>query len=876
MNRERWRQVDRIFEGWLERPVEERSAFLDRECAGDGELREEVESLLAAHGKEDSFMERPASAEAAQLVLKSEADTLVFDGDAEAFVGQSVGNYKVSKKLGAGGMGEVYLAQDARLARPAALKLLARHLTSDEERVRRFRQEALAASALNHPNIITVYDIGKWQGRDFIGTEYVEGVTLRTRMRDRRLPLAAAIDVSLQIARALSAAHSAGIVHRDIKPENVMVRPDGLVKVLDFGIAKCAEPTCAPDSSSAWIKTATGVVMGTTSYMSPEQARGEDVDARTDIWSLGVILYEMIARRLPFPGKTPTERIAAIIEREPEPLSKSRQAVPAELERIVSRMLQKNREQRYSRATEVVEDLDKVRAALGEERPSRFSLPAHTRGPLFSRRRGALAVAALSLMIAALAAGLFAVRSGAGGGAIDSIAVLPLTNVGGSADDEYLSDGITESIINSLSQLPSLKVMSRGSVFRYKGQEVDARAVGNTLGVRTLLTGRLTQRGEGLFVSVELVDARDNSQLWGGQYSRKLKDLLALQNEIARDVSRKLRSRLSGAEEQRLARNYTENVGAYQLYLKGRYHLQKNTRSEIQIGISYFTQAIEVDPSYGLAYAGLADAYRMLAISGEMTPMEFLPQGKAAAQKAVEIDDRLAEAHAALGLINFWYDWNCDAAENQFRRALELGPNSADAHEAYAQVLSYTERHDEAIVEIRRARELDPLNLRTSAIEGSMLINAGRADEALDQLRRTLEFEPNYWFAHSFAASAYIEKRMFSEAIAEARMAREFPGVPTRPTAFLGYALAKSGRWEEARAELEGLLKLSQQRYVSSYSIATIYNGLGERVETLQWLERGYREREPRMVFLKAEPTWNNLRGDPRFQDLLRRVGLPQ
>ncbi|HZN10257.1 MAG TPA: protein kinase, partial [Blastocatellia bacterium] len=775
----------------------------------------------------------------------------------------------------AGGMGEVYLAEDTRLNRPVALKLLSTHLTADEGRVRRFRQEALTASALNHPNIITVHEIEEGGDRPFIATEFVDGVTLRTLMRGRRLSPAEALDIALQVAGALAAAHNAGIIHRDIKPENVMVRPDGLVKVLDFGIAKHTESARGRDSKESWVKTATGVVVGTTAYMSPEQARGQKVDARTDIWSLGVILYETVARRLPFPGETPAERVAAILERQPEPLSRLRRGVPPELERIVGRALAKNRDKRYPRVAEMAEDLRKLRATLGDERPFRFTLPAPARGLLFySRRRVVMLAVLLLVMTAALTAGIYFLHPGAGGAPITSLAVLPLANAGGSADTEYLSDGITESLIDSLSQLPNLKVMSRNSVFRYKGQEVDARTVGSTLGVSAVLMGRLVRRGDDLTVSVELVDAGDNSHLWGRQYRRKMADLLALQSEVTRDVSRKLRARLSGADEQRLAKNYTGNPEAYQLYLKGRYHLLKNTRPEIQTGVSYFRQAIEVDPAYALAHAGLAEAYRVLAIAGEMPPTELMPQAKAAARKAVEIDDGLAEAHTALGHVIFWHDWDWDAAEDRFRRALELDPNSADAHEAYANVLSYTGRHAEAIAEIRRARELDPLNPRINVIEGVMLINAGRADEALDRLRKTLQLEPNYWFARQYAASAYIEKGMYPEAIAEAREARGFPGVPTRPAAFLGYALAKSGRRAEARAELEGLLKLSKERYVPPYNIAMVYNGLGEREETLEWLERGYREQEPRMVFLKVAPNWNTLRDDPRFQDLLRRVGF--
>jgi serine/threonine-protein kinase len=866
MNRERWRQIDRIFDRAMESPPEERAAFLDRECAGDGKLRAEVESLLAHYAQEDDFMEQPATADAARLMLKREA---------EMFVGRTVGNYRITKRVGTGGMGEVYLAQDSRLARPVALKLLAAHLTADEDRVRRFRLEALAASALNHPNIITVYEIGQCQGRDFIATEYVEGVTLRVRMRGRPLSIAASLDIALQIASALAAAHGAGIVHRDIKPENVMMRPDGLVKVLDFGVAKQAEPVSGRDPKQQWIKTTTGVVIGTTSYMSPEQARGEEVDKRSDIWSLGVILYEMVGRRLPFPGHTPTDRMAAILERQPEPLSKLRRGIPAELERILNQALAKERGERYATAADLTKDLRRLRATLGDERPMLFALPTLARRPLSYRRRAVVAMATLSLLITVLVGALFYLRP-SGSAAINSLAVLPFVNIGDNADAEYLSDGITEDLINNLSQLPELKVMSRSSVFRYKGREVDARAVGDALRVQAVLTGTIAQQSDDLSVSVEMADARDNSHLWGGKYKRKLTDIVVLQGEITRDVSRKLRERLSGADEQKLVKNYTENPEAYQLYLKGRYHVLKLTRSEVQTGVSYFQKAIGVDPSYTLAYVGLADAYRVLALAGEMPSTEELPKAKAAAEKAVALDENLAEAHAVLGFIIFWYDWDWKAAEDQFIRALELDPNSAETHEAYAHLLSYTGRHAEGLAEIKRARELDPLNMRTNALEGAMLINAGQADNALVRLREALELESDSWFVQEYAASAHIEKGMFAEAVTEARKARDLSEYSTRPTAFLAYSLAKSGRRAEARAELEGLLKLSTQRYVSPYNIAMIYNGLGARDKMLAWLERGYQQRDPRMVFLKVEPKWNNSRDDPRFQDLLRRIGLLQ
>ena len=865
MDRERWQQIDRISESARSRPPEERAKFLDEECNGDDELRRDVESIIA-HADAVGFMERPLAEEAAQLIVR----------DNTQLVGRTIKHYKVLKPLGAGGMGEVYLAQDTRLSRPVALKLLPSHLTTDRERVRRFRQEALTVSALNHPSILTVHEIEDEGDRPFIATEFVDGETLRTRMRGQTLPLHEVLDIAVQVAAALSASHNAGIVHRDIKPENVMIRPDGLVKVLDFGIAKYADPTPGHDSKETWVKTATGVVVGTTAYMSPEQLRGQKVDARTDIWSLGVILYEMVVGRSPFPGETPAERVAAILERQPEPIGKSKRDVPAELERIVARALAKNREQRYARVADMAEDLRKLRTSLTDERTSRTTLKSSHGLELVKRRTILVAAVLLLALTAAVIAGVYLLRRDTNRGQITSLAVLPIVNAGATADAEYLSDGITASLIDSLSQLPNLKVVSRNSVFRYKGQEVDARTLGNTLGVTAVLVGRLEQRGDNLTMMVELVDASDNSHIWGGQYSRKMADVMALQSEVSRDVSRRLRARLSGADEQRLGKTYTDNAEAYQLFLKGRYHLLKNTRPEIETAVSYFQQAIVIDPLYAPAHSGLSEAYRVLAIAGEVPPTSIMPQARDAALKAVEIDDKLAEAHTALGQVIFWYNWDWETAEKEFKQALELDPNSADTHAAYATLLSYTGRHEEAIAEIKRARERDPLNPRTNVIEGVTLINAGRPDEALARLHDTLKLEPNYWFARQYIASAYIDKGMYSEAMAQAREAKEFPDTPTRPVAFLGYALAKSGRRAEAQAELDALLKLSKERYVPSYNIAMIYNALGEGDVTIEWLERGYREKEPRMVFLNVERKWNNLRSDPRFQDLLRHVGFTQ
>ena len=459
---------------------------------------------------------------------------------------------------------------------------------------------------------------------------------------------------------------------------------------------------------------------------------------------------------------------------------------------------------------------------------------------------------------------------------IESIAVMPFENQSGSVDVEYLADGMTDMLINSLSELPNLNVKARSSVFRYKGKDIELPKIGQELNVQAILTGRIVQRADNLTLHWDLVDAKTEIHLAGGQYDRKLADVVALQSEIARDVARKLGGRLSGADEQKITKTYTTNPEAYQLYLRGRFHILKNTPSDTLRAIPYLEKAIALDPRYALAYVGLADAYRGLALGSEMRPAENFPKGKAAAQKALEIDGSLAEAHAILGWITFWYDWDWAAAENECKRALELDPDSGDAHMVYAHLLSTTGRHQEALAEAKRASELDPLNLRNLVIEVSFNIYAGQADLALSKLDKVFELDPNYWWAHQWVARAYLEKGEFGKAVGSARKAIELNDENSRSFAYFGYALARSGRQREARAELEKLLKRSSERYTSPVSIAIIYIGLGERSEALKWLERGIEQREPRLVFLKVEPVFNDLREDSRFVTIMRRVGFPE
>ena len=799
-----------------------------------------------------------------------------------------LGKYKLIQPLGSGGMGEVYLAYDERLERKVALKILPAELINDSERMHRFDQEARAASALNHPNIITIHEINSTGDIHFIVTEFIEGQTLRQKWQ-RPSNIHQVLDIAIQVAAALDTAHRKGIIHRDIKPENIMVREDGLVKVLDFGLAKLTEekgggPVDTQSPTRVLLKTAPGSVMGTVYCMSPEQARGTNVDGRTDIFSLGTLLYEMVAGKLPFAGETASDVMAAILKSDPAPLSVHDQKVPVELERIVGKALAKDREERYQTARDLLIDLRQLRKQI--EVQTEMDRTASTQGPGVLPTRNAAypteglrknrtwLVVAASVLITAIVLSAWYLTGRSTSAAVDSIAVLPFVNASGDPDVEYLSDGITESLISSLSQLPELKVKARTSVFRYKNQEIFPQKIAQELNVQAIVIGRVVQRGNDVTLHVELVEAATENILWKTDYNRQMTNLVSLQNEIARDVSDKLRVRLSGSDVRKLARNYPGNAEAYQLYLKGRYHVFKLTPAETQRGISYFQQAIQIDPTYALAFIGLSEAYRSLALAGEMIPTEFLPKAKTAALKAIELDNALSEGHTALGVAMFWYDWDWQGAENQYKRALELNPNSSDAHLFYAHLLSNTGRHEEALTEIHRARELDPLSPFLNSLEGQFLLHSGRIDDALARLQQTFALAPDFWFPHGFAANAYIEKAMYSEAIAEARRGTELSGRQTSTKSITGYALAKLGKLDEARAILDELLQLSKERFVPAYHLALVYNGLGEHDETFAWLEKSYQQRDPKMAFLLVDPKWKNLRADARFQDLLRRVGF--
>ena len=676
--------------------------------------------------------------------------------------------------------------------------------------MRRFVREARAASALNHANVAHIYEIGQSDGLHFIAMEYVEGQTLAARISGRPLDPADIVDIGIQVADALDEAHRKGITHRDIKPANIMLTPRGQAKVLDFGLAKVTRPEGQAIGSdiSTVVKTETGVVMGTVQYMSPEQVLGQDVDHRTDIFSLGVVLYEMATGRLPFSGSSVSETTNRILHGQPDAIARFNYNVPPELERIIRKCLEKDRERRYQSARELLVDLRNLK----RESDSRVTVAEKTDRPQNPWRRTALVASALTILVLGGVALYPRIGSRA---VIDSLAVLPFVNVSGDPNTEYLSDGMAESLIISLSRLPHLKVISLSSVLRYKGREIDPQSVGRDLGVRAVLMGRLVQRGDSLSIGAELVDSRDKSHIWGEQYNRKLADVLAVQEELSREISEKLRLQLSGEDKQRLSKRFTSNHDAYQDYLHGRYYWNKRTLDGFKRAIGYFDRAIEKDPAYALAYSGLADCFSTRGLrEWDLPPRDAFPKAKAAATKALVIDDTLAEAHTSLAFATWYYDWDWRAAETEFKRALELNANYPVAHQWYGSYLSSMGRHEEAIAEKRRAVELDPLSLVMNRSAGWTFYFARRYDEAIEQYRKTLELDPNFALAHLWLGEAYKQKGMHQEAILELHKASVLSGEDHAKLAALGHAYAFSGRRAEATKILEKLEEMSKRSYV--------------------------------------------------------------
>lgn len=794
----------------------------------------------------------------------------------QQMIGRAISHYRILQKLGAGGMGEVYKAEDVRLRRVVALKFLSEELSDDAAAVERFQREALAASAINHPNICVVYDIGEHDGRRFIAMELLEGTPLNRLIARGALPTAQVLELGIELADALEAAHAHGIIHRDIKPANAFVTEGGHAKLLDFGLAKpLPGPNAMAETTEAQLSSP-GTVLGTLGYMSPEQVRGEPLDARSDVFSLGALLYEMAAGRQAFAGVTPGTIQESILNRTPASLGRVSPDSPPRLEEIINKALEKDPRLRYQRASDLRADLQRVKRDSGV---STTFAPAPTdahgvRAGIWWQKRSVLAEAAVALAVL-LGAGAWFAASYPKRQAIDSVAVLPFVNTSANPDTEYLSDGITESLINALSQLRSVRVTARSTVFRYKGKDVDPQTIGRQLGVRAVLSGRLLQKDGTLIIRTELTDVSNGTQLWGNQYTRQIADLFGLQDELSQEISEKLRLRLTPEDKQRLTKRYTDSPEAYQLYLKGLYYWNKRSADGVQRSLEYFNRAIDADPTYALAYAGLADSYNFMSFVNLLPPREAAPKAKAAAAKALDIDDSLAQAQTSLAYVSFTYDWDWPAATQHVDRAIALNREAVMNHPYYPFYLTVAGRSEEAIRVARRALDRDPISAALSHTLAVQLVLGRRLDEGIEECRRTIELDPNFAFAHDVLAATLAAQGLYAQALPSAEKAVALSGGTALPLADLAYIHGRLGHADEARRMLQTLATASTQRYTPAVALAIVYVGLGENDRALDWLEKAYEERSIRLAYLRREPIWDRLRQEPRFKDLLRRIPLP-
>jgi serine/threonine-protein kinase len=753
-------------------------------------------------------------------------------------VGQTVSHYRIIAKLGGGGMGVVYKAEDTKLGRFVALKFLPEGMAFDREAVKRFEREARAASALDHPNICTIYEIGEHEGKPFIAMQCLEGETLKYRIGNRPMPADEVLRLGTQVAEALAAAHAKDIVHRDIKPANVFVTQHGQAKVLDFGLAKLLPR--ADDVTASATLTEAGAAPGTLPYMAPEQLRGQPVDARTDIYALGCVLYEMATGKRPFRAELATELSSDILNKTPVPPVRLNPEVPAKLEDIVLKCLEKDPENRYHSAKELMVDLRRLAKAAPEV------TRAESGRQRVTRRRPR------------------------------SLAVLPLANLSRDPEQEYFADGMTEALITDLSKIGALRVISRTSAMRYKGTDKSIPEIARELNVDAIVEGSVLRVGERVRITAQLIHATTDEHLWAESYDRILSDVLALQSDVARAIAQEIKIKLTPQERARLARPGRLNPEAHDAYLRGRFHWNKRTEAAVKKAIEYFQQAIESDPGYAMAYVGLADSYNILGYYAMLPPKESFPKTKAAALRALELDNTLGEAHTSLGNAICYYDWDWLAAEKEFKRALELNPRYPVAHLWYAFFLTGRGHHAEALSHARQAEQLDPLSVLVMALVGWLAYYARKYDEAMEQCQKAIEMDPSFAPAHSWLSMALEQRGRYQEAIEESQKAVTFSGGSPHYRASLAYAYAVSGGVDEAYKVLDELNGLSGRMYVSPYYRAEIHAGLGERKEALAWLEKAYEERANLLVFLQVEPRLDPLRDDPQFQDLLRRMNFPE
>jgi serine/threonine protein kinase/Tfp pilus assembly protein PilF len=917
MKPERWEQVAQLHRAALEREASKRAAFLREACGGDEDLRREVESLLAYEGKDDGFMESPALEEAARQLAREEAEARGGRAGAEvaSLVGQTVSHYRIVEKLGSGGMGVVYKAQDTQLPRFVALKFLPEDLARGPKAIERFRREAYAASGLDHPHICGVFEIGEHEGKPFIVMQYLAGETLKQMLARRRprtpsferrerdapsprdsggyqgpvkpLKLSEILDLGIQLADALDAAHSRGIVHRDIKPANIFITEHGQAKLLDFGLAKLAREHPAKNEAtgdsitSDESLTGSGNVVGTVEYMSPEQVRAEELDGRTDLFSLGLVLYEMAAGKAALSGESVGAVVNAVLHRVPPSPRLFNPDIPPKLEAIIARAIEKDRALRYQTAADLRADLQRLKRDTESEHGGAH--PVAVDHPSIWKRRGRVAAGIVSLALLAIAMLLVGLnvdhwRDRLMGQTtplhIQSLAVLPLENLSRDPEQEYFADGMTEELITNLGKISALRVISRNSVMQYKRERKPTPQIARELNVEAVIEGSVLRSGDRVRISAQLIQANPEKNLWAESYERDLSDVLTLQSEVARAIASEVQIKLSPQEQTRLLATRSVKPDAYEAYLRGRNFWNQRDRDSVMKGLEYFQQAVKLDPTYALAYTGVADSYTILGANYWLSPREAFPQARAAALEALKIDDTAAEAHASLALIK-QQEWDWTGAETEYKKALALNPGYASTHQWYSLFLSLASRHDDAIREAQRAAELDPLSAIVSVNLGEVLYFAGRYAEATRAFQRILQVSPDYSSARFCLGLVYLQDHKVAQSIAELQKAASLSPQDDQTTAALACAYAVSGRKIDSQDILTQLQNQSQRRYVSPYVLAFIYVGLGRKGEALEWLEEAYKQRDANLPTITEEPMFDPLRSDRRFLELLRRINLP-
>jgi serine/threonine protein kinase/Flp pilus assembly protein TadD len=776
--------------------------------------------------------------------------------------GTMVSHYRIIEKIGAGGMGEVYLAEDTELNRRVALKFLPPHLCQDADCRARFKREAQASAKLDHPNIVAVHEVGEFQGRPFFSMQHVEGQTLKEVLSGKPLLIDRILEIGIQVCDGLQAAHEKGITHRDIKPSNILIDSHGRARIADFGLAS----VMGSDHL-----TKTGSTLGTIGYMSPEQVRGDKVDHRTDLFSFGVVLYEMITGHAPFKADSEAATLNAITNTKPELLARFRRVMPSELQTIVDKALNKDTVTRYQHADEMAADLKSVRKSSEPTATSRSLRIAAS-----PRRKWAYLIAGLAVIVVMFIL-IKAYVFKPAGDPLDSLAILPLQNLSGDPAQDYFSDGMTEALITELQKIRSLRVISRTSVMRFKKSSEALPDIAKKLAVKAVVEGSVMRDGENVRITVQLIQVSPEKHLWASNFDRPMRNILSLQSDVARAIAQEIRVIITPVEKKKMASSRLVNREAQEAYLKGRFYWNKRTAPDLERAIEYFNLAIEKEPTYALAHAGLASAYIVLPSYSARSLKEVVLKAKAAARSALQFDTTLAEAYAVLGSIKADYEWDWVGAESEFQRAIELDPSSPTAHLWYHELLAYLGRLDESLAEINRAQELDPLSPVIGVNVGDALCTMGKYSEAINQFRQVLELDSGFVPAHNLLGNVYEVQGEFDEAIREYEKVRELEGkTPFFAPGSLGRVFARAGRRGDAQKILDSLLESHARGGRETSAIASIYLGFGDKDKTFEWLEKAYQERDIGLQYLKVEPWWESLRSDPRFTMLLRKMKLEQ